>query len=147
MRGMGSVYKRGPVYWIRYNHRGRKYRESGKSPERAVAVVLLKQRLADLHQGRVSGPDEERVTFEELTADYLQERAVRGADPNGLKWSKARVKNLGAIFAGTRAVDITPARIREYAAARLADGTGRLSEGGKPDDEMGVHHSRSSLHG
>jgi len=69
MRGLGSVYKRGPVYWIRYSRRGRKYRESSKSPERAVAVALLKQRLAELHQGRISGPAEEHVTFEELAAD------------------------------------------------------------------------------
>ena len=70
---------------------------------------------------RVSGPVEERVTFEELAADYLQERAVRGALGKALKWSKARVDNLGTMFAGIRAVDITAARIREYAAARFAD--------------------------
>ena len=122
MRGMGGVYKRGPVYWLRYNHRGRKYRESSKSAERAVAVALLKQRLGDLHQGRISGLAEERVTFEDLAADDLQERAIRGTDPKGLKWSRARVDNLGTTFAGMRAVDITPARIREYAATRLADG-------------------------
>ena len=121
MRGMGGVFKRGPVWWIRYGHRGRKYRESSKSPERADALALLKQRLADLHRGRLSGLAEERVTFEDLSADYLQERAVRGADPKALKWSKARVNNLGTIFASMRAVDITAARIREYAAARLAD--------------------------
>src|SRR2546422_8800075 len=121
MRGMGGVFKRGPVWWIRYGHRGRKYRESSRSPERADALALLKQRLADVHRGRLSGLAEERVTFEDLSADYLQERAVRGADPKALKWSKARVNNLGTIFASMRAVDITAARIREYAAARLAD--------------------------
>jgi integrase len=118
---MGSVYKRGPVWWIRYSHRGRKYRESSKSSERADALALLKQRLGDVHQGRLSALVEERVTFEELSADYLQERAVRGVDPKALKWSKARINNLAPFFAGMRAVDITPARVREYAAARLAD--------------------------
>lgn len=48
MRGMGGVFKRGPVWWIRYGHRGRKYRESSKSADRAVALALLKQRLGDL---------------------------------------------------------------------------------------------------
>jgi integrase len=121
MRGLGNVYKRGPVWWIRYHHRGREYRESTQSTERAEARELLRQRLGDLHQGRLSGLAEERVTFEELSADYLQERAVRVADPKALKWSKARVDNLGTLFSGMRAVDITVARIREFAAARLAD--------------------------
>lgn len=44
MRGMGGVFKRGPVWWIRHGRRGRKYRESSKSPDRAVAFALLKQR-------------------------------------------------------------------------------------------------------
>src|SRR5262245_24367139 len=98
MRGMGGIYKRGPVYWIRYSHRGRKYRESSKSPERAVAVALLTQRLNEIHQGRVSGPAEERVTFEELAADYVQERALHVTEPKRLKWSTARVNNLSTLF-------------------------------------------------
>jgi len=59
MRGLGGVYKRGPVYWIRYHHRGREYRESSRSPERADAVALLRQRLADLNQGKPGGRTEE----------------------------------------------------------------------------------------
>ena len=74
-----------------------------------------------MDQGRLSALAEERVTFADLSADYLQERAVRGVDPKALKWSKARVNDLARVFAGMRAIDITPARIREYAAARLAN--------------------------
>lgn len=48
MRGLGNIYKRGPVYWIRYHHHGRRCRESTRSPERADAVRLLKQRLAQM---------------------------------------------------------------------------------------------------
>jgi hypothetical protein len=32
MRGMGGIFKRGPVWWIRYGHRGRKYPESSSRP-------------------------------------------------------------------------------------------------------------------
>ena len=85
MRGLGNVYKRGPVWWIRYHRRGREYRESARSTERADARAFLKQRLGDLNQGRLSGLAEERVTFAEISADYLQERAVRCADPKALK--------------------------------------------------------------
>lgn len=75
MRGIGGIFKRGPVWWIRYSHRGRKYRESARSVERSDAARLLKRRIADLNQGRPSGPDEERVTFDQIAADYIEERA------------------------------------------------------------------------
>ncbi len=48
MRGLANVYKHGPVYWIRSHHHGRECRESTRSPERADAVRLLKQRLAQM---------------------------------------------------------------------------------------------------
>jgi hypothetical protein len=60
MRGLDGIYKRGPVYWIRYRHRGKQYRESTGSTERSDAIRLLKQRLADVSHGRPSGPTEER---------------------------------------------------------------------------------------
>ena len=81
MRGLGNVYKRGPVWWVRYNNRGREYRESARSRERADAVAMLKHRLGDLHQGPLSALAGARVTFDSLAQDYLQERTLRVADP------------------------------------------------------------------
>src|SRR5205809_690255 len=109
MRGLGGIYKRGSVYWIRYRHRGKQYRESVCSTERADAVRLLKQRLADMSQGRPGGPDEERVTFDQIAADYIDERTLKGVPEARLRWSKARVSRLKTFFGGVRAVEITTA--------------------------------------
>ena len=68
MRGLGGVYKRGPVYWIRYHHRGREFRESARSTDRGDAVRLLKARLSDVSYGRPNPADEESVTFDQLVA-------------------------------------------------------------------------------
>ena len=38
IRGMGNVYQRGHVWWVRYWHRGEQVRESSKSPDRRIAV-------------------------------------------------------------------------------------------------------------
>jgi integrase len=119
---MGGVYKRGPVYWIRYHHRGREYRESSHSTERREAVQQLKRRLADLHEGRPSALVEERVTFDHLAADYLSERALKGVPAPRLAWSKARVAHLQTFFEKYRAVEITTAAMREYAKVRIAEG-------------------------
>src|SRR5215468_2098725 len=116
MRGLGNVYRRGSIWWIRYHHLGREYRESAQSQERADAVRLLKRRLADLSQGKPC--NENRVTFEQLAEDYIQESTLRGVPPSCLQWSKARVANLTTSFAGTRAAEITTPAMREYAKAR-----------------------------
>lgn len=122
MRGLGGVYKRGPVYWIRYHYRGREYRESARSRERNDAVKLLRRRLADLSQGRPNAHDEDRVTFEEIAAGYLDDRSLKGVPPARLQWSKARVAHLTTFFSRALAVDITTAKMREFAKARIAAG-------------------------
>jgi hypothetical protein len=119
---MGGVYKRGPVYWIRYYHRGREHRESSRSTERGEALRLLKRRVADLHEGRPSGSVEERITFDQLAADYISERALKGVPAPRLAWSKRRVAHLRTFFAAYRAVEITTATMREYAKVRIANG-------------------------
>ena len=134
MRGLGNVYKRGRIYWVRYHHRGREYRESARSTERADAVRLLRQRVTDLAQGRPSPVDEERVTFDQLAADYIAERTLKGVPAPRLKWSLARVAHLRTFFDGMRAVDITTQTMREYARARRASG----AEPGTVNRDLGV---------
>ena len=92
MRGLGSVYQRGLVWWVRYQHDGREYRETSRSVDRNDAVRLLQHRLAALNTGKPGGrSEEERLTFEDLAADYIQDREVHGATGACLQWSKSRV--------------------------------------------------------
>src|SRR5258705_3994553 len=80
MRGLGGIYQRRLIWWVRYQHGGREYRESSRSVDRDDAVRLLRFRLASLNTGRPGGPSaQERLTFEDLAADYIHEREVRGA--------------------------------------------------------------------
>jgi len=41
MRTLGSVFKRGKVYYIIFTHRGRRYKESSGQTQRKVAIALL----------------------------------------------------------------------------------------------------------
>jgi integrase len=119
MKGQGSVYQRGRVWWVRYYVNGHERRESTRTSDRDVAVGLLRQRLAQVGSGRL--PDG-RVTFDALAATYLQDRELRGAKGDHLLWSKARVANLKTRFGGMRATEITTSAMREYAQKRLAVG-------------------------
>ena len=78
MRGTGRTFRRGAVYWIAYWHRGREYRESARSPRRADAIRLLKQRLGEIHGHRFIGPQVESVTFEDLVTGYVDDYRLQG---------------------------------------------------------------------
>ncbi len=51
---------------------------STSADQRSDAVKLLKRRGGDLNLGKPSGPDEERVTFEDISADDVNDRTLKG---------------------------------------------------------------------
>jgi integrase len=117
---MGRLFKRGEMFWIAYNHRGREYRESAGSTKEADAGRLLKKRLGEIQGNRFVGPSQERVTFSELLdgliLDYQNNRR------KSLSTLEAHLKAVRAAFGLDRAVDVTEARLERYKADRLADG-------------------------
>lgn len=52
LRGRGSVYRRGALYWIQYYVRGKRFGESSGSTSEAVAVRLLKRRISEVQAGK-----------------------------------------------------------------------------------------------
>ena len=85
-RGMGSVYRRGDVWWISYSYQGEKRRESSGSTKRPVAVALLKRRHEELGKGRPAR-EAEKVLLSDLKAlidgDYRVNRRRSGKRING----------------------------------------------------------------
>ena len=55
-RGMGSVYQRNEIWWVRYYFQGKLYRESSKSPKQRKAIKLLQRRQGEIAQGQFAGP-------------------------------------------------------------------------------------------
>ena len=122
MNGMGRIFKRGEVWWIAYSHRGREHRESahatGKKGER-IAGKLLKKRMGEIGRGRLIGPEEEKVSFEDLAAELERDYAI-----NGMRSASTlahRLRHLRRHFALMRAVDITTDRVRAYIVDRQAN--------------------------
>jgi integrase len=120
-RGLGRVFKRGEVYRIAYCYRGKEYRESAHSTNEAKAIQFLKKRIGEIGRGRLVGPTEERVTFEELAADFLRDRAIKWGEESALE-AEDRLAHLRRFFGLDRALDITMPRIRAYIDARLKEG-------------------------
>jgi integrase len=117
--GNGAVYLRGRRWWISYSHRGRRFSESSGSGNRMDAVRLLRQRLAELGQGRAPIA-EDRATFEALAQLLEQDYQINGRR----SWDRANraLVHLRAAFAGTVAADFTPAAVTAYKSRRLQEG-------------------------
>jgi integrase len=116
-RGLGRVFRRGRVWWIQYSFRGHQHRESTHSTNRAKAVSLLKRRLAEMGQGRLVGPQAERLTFGDMMRMVVEDYEINA------RKSTPPIKRLAAYFSvHTRALDITADVVKRYIQARLKQG-------------------------
>ena len=125
MRGFGRVYKRGGVWWVEYWHRGKQHRESSHNDGQVQARKLLKQRLGEINAGRFIGPSEDRLTFEQLVKDLVNDYQVNGR--RSLATINYYISHLREVFGLSRAIDITADRVRAYQNQRLAEGASRAS--------------------
>jgi integrase len=119
MRGLGRIFKRGSVYWIAYYHRGKEYRESSESENESQARKLLKKRLGEIGSGKLVGPIEEKVTFEQLADDLIKDYEVNGK--RSVRSIKLSIAHLRDFFGFDKALDITTDRIRSYIAKRQSE--------------------------
>ena len=70
---MGSIYKRGNTWHVKYYRNGKSYRESSHSIKKSVAENLLKLREGQLQLGTFPGLKVDRTTFDELKDDLINE--------------------------------------------------------------------------
>jgi integrase len=118
---MGSIRKRGEVYYIRYSRGGKKFEESSHSAKRADAAMLLRLREGDTAKGVPINPRIGRILFDEamqmVINDYITNRK------RSLELLKARIrKHLKPFFGGRRLASMGTAHIKEYTSQRLAEG-------------------------
>jgi hypothetical protein len=123
-RGLGLVYqptyvdratgeqRRASIWWIQYSVRGKRYRESSGSSNRVEAVKLLKRRFGEASEGRAIGHDIEKTTFENLCRILLDDYVANARQ--SVRRVKGALRNLGAFFADSGAVDITEDRLKSY---------------------------------
>lgn len=119
--GLGTIYRRGRIWWIKTYFRGQPHYESSRSANRADAVRLLKTRLADVGKGQPPGGRAERVTLEELATILRNDYAVN--ERKSVERMEGSLAHLREILGNaTRAVDITTDRIDSYIRQRREQG-------------------------
>jgi integrase len=114
---MGSIYKRGNIYWIKYYRNGKSYRESSESKKESDAKRLLKKREGEISNGKLPGIYFDKVRFDELAEDFLADYRIN--NKKSLDRAELSVKHLKKSFEGIRIVDITSKKIRDYIENRM----------------------------
>jgi integrase len=113
---MGSLYKRGDTWWIKYYQHGRPIRESTGTEKETEAKRFLKLREGQVAQGKQVILRAERLRFAELAADFLTDYRINGK--RSLDKAQRSVRYLQSFFGGMRAVDITTDKVRVYVKER-----------------------------
>jgi integrase len=126
--GIGRIFKprwrragewqESPHWWVGYYHRGKEYRENSSAENEAAALKFLKERVKALGRGQVK-PQEERVTFEAIAADFIKDYEVNAK--RSLRAAKLSKHHLTDFFGPDRALDITTERARQYIAKRQGE--------------------------
>jgi integrase len=120
-RGSGTVYRRGKHLWLSYYRDGRRIREPVRTKDPAEARRLLNQKLGRIAEGTFTGPEADRVTFEQLAQGLLEDYQLNGR--RSLKWVRIKVdKHLLPFFTGKRAHLITTSDIRAFVTRRQKQG-------------------------
>ena len=123
---MGTLYKRGRIWWIKYYRNGRPFRETSKSRKVRDAKALLRKREADTGPFSLLGPAAERVRFDEIANDFLSEYQANGR--KSFLWAKRRTEqHLKPFFTGLRISEITTERVRVYTSKRQVEGASNAS--------------------
>ncbi len=117
---MGSIYKRGNTYWIKYYRNGKSYRESTNSDKKMVAKKLLDRREGEIAQGKIPGILFEKITFDQLADDFLRDYRIN--QKKSIIRAERSVKHLGQYFEGDSAPKINTPRIKAYIEIRLEEG-------------------------
>lgn len=118
--GTGRLFKRGDTWWIDYSYRGKRFRESSGSEKKKAASDLLKKRLGEMGTGKLIGPAEERLTFEDLASMIETDYKVNRRRSH--KRLRASLSRLREFFGMSRAVDVTTDRVRQYIEERQTSG-------------------------
>src|SRR5262249_33094878 len=122
---LGTIYRRGTIWWIRYWYRSRDYRESSHSDNETVARRLLKRRLGEIGRGRLIGPSEDKVTFDDLANALVTDYQINAK--RSVRSVQLSILHLERSLGPLRAVDISTDRIRAHILERQKEGAANAS--------------------
>jgi integrase len=113
---MGTIYKRGNIFWIKYYRHGKPYFESTHTGDEKKAKRKLGIREGQIADGKFPGLRVEKILFDELAQDLINDYKVNGK--KSLERLEHSLKHLNTYFSGLRASNITTDLIQRYVVKR-----------------------------
>ena len=117
---MGTIYKRGKTYWIKYYRNGKPFYESSESYKETEAKRLLKLREGEISKGKLPGIYFDRIRFDELAEDFLTDYKINKR--KSIARAERSVNHLKKHFEGCKVPQITTPKIQAYIKHRLDEG-------------------------
>jgi hypothetical protein len=124
---MGSVYKRGNVWWIAYVRDGQQFCESsrnkanGAKGTHADATRLLQLREGDVAKGLPVSPEIGRMLFSEALQDVIRDQ--RTNERRAIDSTQRRIDlHLLPYFKNRRIAEVTTTQVRAYVEHRRDSG-------------------------
>ena len=109
---MGTAYKRGKVWWIKYYRDGKPYRESAHSKKKSDADKLLKLREGSIVQGTFQGLQVERTMVNELLDDIIAEYSLM--ERKSCERLRYSTEHLRDFFGNLKACKVTTTHVQQY---------------------------------
>lgn len=114
---MGSIYRRGNVWWLKYYQHGRSIRESAGTENKTAAKRMLQAREGDVAKDIPVTPKTGRVTFDEAATDLINDYTTN--KHRSLDDVKRKINlHLRPVFGNRRLAGITTADVRAFTAER-----------------------------
>lgn len=115
---LGSLYKRGRIWWIANCIGGKQYCESTHTTNKRLALQILALKQSEILRGQFHLPSANPPKLEAYANDYLE----TVLHPNTRRRYQSNVNNLLKSFRNSKLSQITAEQIVAYQCSRLADG-------------------------
>ncbi len=121
---MGTLYKRGNTWWIKYHKNGKAFYESTHTDREKEAKRMLQKREGDIAQGKTPGIYYDKVKFDRIAELYLTNYKLK--ERKTLVKAERCARYLKEAFDGLSVTDITSDQVTSYIQER--QDKGRLME-------------------
>lgn len=118
-----GIFKRGPVWWMRFSYQGKQIRESTETDDRKLAQRIFDKTKGEIAEGTwFEKLPAENYTFAELMDKYLKEYSVVNKAASSHIRDKSVNSHLQEHFGKFYLPEITPKIISEYKTKRREEG-------------------------
>ena len=112
-----ALFKRGKVWWMRFNYQGRQVRRSTETTDKKLAQKIDAKVLTDIVEGKwFERPLGEDKTLSELFDRYTTEYSTHNKAKHAVGQERTWARRMLEFFGDVPLIEVTPSRVAEYKA-------------------------------